>query len=59
MPPLPEPSEFADYLVGMWVFGQLAVPAIEGLVSDELARSPLVVKGGDSPSAVSPGPLLR
>ena len=57
--PLPEPSEFADYLVGMWVFGQLAVRAIEGLVSDELARSPVVVKGGDSPSAVSPGPLLR
>jgi hypothetical protein len=57
--PLPEPSEFADYLVGMWVFGQLAVRAIEGLVSDELARSPVVVEGGDSPSAVSPGPLLR
>lgn len=57
--PLPEPSAFADYLVGMWVFGQLAVDAIEGLVSDELAGSPVVVNSDESRSAVSPGPLLR
>ncbi len=57
--PLPEPSAFVDYLVGMWVFGRLAVRTIEGLVSDELADSPVVVEGDGSSSAASVGPLLR
>ncbi len=57
--PRPEHAEFADYLVGMWVFGQNVARAIEELVDDELDDAPAVVERDNPTSAGPAGPLLR
>jgi hypothetical protein len=56
--PIPEPAEFADYLVGMWLFGRSVVSAIEGLLVDELADAPTVMPA-TGPAGDHSGPLLR
>lgn len=56
--PLPEASEFADYLLGMWVFGRAVAGAIEGLVAGDLTER--VVGGSGEPAAGDgTGSLLR
>jgi hypothetical protein len=56
--PRPQPVDFADYLLGMWVFGGAVARAIEGLVGDELGRAPTVVER-DTITTNHVGSLLR
>ena len=56
--PRPQPVDFADYLLGMWVFGGAVARAIEGLVDDELDRAPTVVER-DTITTNHVGSLLR
>jgi hypothetical protein len=57
--PRPERAEFADYLLGMWLFGRSVASAIEGLLADELARAPIVVSATQPVAGDPPGSLLR
>jgi hypothetical protein len=60
--PRPEPAEFADYLLGMWVFGRSVARAVEQLVQVEpdqpVPSGGLFEPGRGAPDS-STGPLLR
>lgn len=59
--PRPRPAEFADYLVGMWLFGRSVADAIEMLVDAELQQGSVVTP--PDAAMLRPderrGPLLR
>ena len=58
--PLPAPSTFAEYLVGMWAFAREVVSGIEALVATSPARTTTVRPGPAADQHASlDGPLLR
>jgi hypothetical protein len=57
--PRPEPVEFADYLVGLWVFARSVVESVDLLLGDELADPPTVVEPDGGPPPDLGGPVLR
>lgn len=53
------PVEFADYLLGMWVFGRSVVTAVEQLTADQLDVRGVQLEAGGTATGERAGPLLR